>query len=273
MKKGFLVGALLLSAGAVSAQNLYVGVQAGYGMGTPGDVLGTTTVVSSTGDQTTTNIYGSLGGGANVGLNVGYMFTEHLGAELGFNYFLGSSVTTTDVTVPTGNATLMAKSTQMRILPSLIVTTGGDFAVYGKAGLVLPAGGSTVAEYRDDTNPLAVVAQDFESKGALSLGFQGAIGVSYNLSDKLTLTGELSGVNMRIKGASRTTTLFTVNDTDILSGSDTYDKEVTYVDELNSSSNNSAYNSNYSTSQAKESLATTTNFNGVFFNVGLKFNF
>ena len=71
MKKGFLLGALLLGAGAVSAQGLYVGLQAGYGMGTPGDALGSTTVVSATGDQTQTAIYGSYGGGTNIGLNVG----------------------------------------------------------------------------------------------------------------------------------------------------------------------------------------------------------
>lgn len=274
MKKGFLLGALLLGAGAVSAQGLYVGLQAGYGFGTPSDAVGTTTVIATNGDQTTTNIYDSYGGGTNIGLNVGYMFTEHLGAELGFSYFLGSTVTSTDFSIPTGEqATLTASSNQMRLAPSMIITTGGDFAVYGKAGLVLPVGGSTVAEYRDDTNPLGSVEQDFESKGATSVGFQGALGVNYTLSDKLSLFGELSSVNLRIKSATRTMTNYKFGTTDLLASADTYGTETTYVDELNPSSNNSSYNSDYSTASAREDLATTTNFNGLFINIGVKFNF
>ena len=274
MKKGFLVGALLLSAGAVSAQGLYVGLQAGYGFGTPSDAVGTTTVVATSGDQTTTNIYDTYGGGTNIGLNVGYMFTEHLGAELGLSYFLGSTVTSTDYSVPSGGAaTLMASSNQMRLAPSLIITTGGDFAVYGKAGLVLPVGGSTTAEYRDNTDPNFVVEQDFESKGAMSIGLQGAIGVDYTLSDNLSFFGELSGVNLRIKSASRTITKSSVNGTDGLASMTTYQKETMYVDELNASSNNSFYNSDTVDAQAREDLATTTNFNGLFINIGVKYNF
>lgn len=274
MKKGFLLGALLLGAGAVSAQGLYVGVQGGYGFGTPSDMIGETLVVTATGDQTSTAIYDSYGGGTNVGLNVGYMFSEHLGAELGFSYFLGSTVTSRDVTVPTGSASLMGSSNQMRLAPSLVLTTGGDFAVYGKGGLVLPVGGSTISEGRDGTNPLAVVEQEVESKGAMSIGFQGAIGASYKLSDKLSIFGELSAINLRIKSGTQSVTKYTVNGTDFLAALDTYDKETTFVDELNSSSNNSSYNSTGTVvTNAKEDLATTTNFNGFFINVGVKYSF
>lgn len=272
MKKGLLVGALLLSTGMVSAQNLYVGVHGGYGFGVPSEQLGTTEVITATG-QTSTNNFGSFGGGLDVGLNVGYMFTEHLGAELGFSYFSGSTVTSDKVTVPTGELTVDLKSTQMRLAPSLVLSTGGDFAVYGKAGLVLPVGGSTIVNYRDATNPLSTVETDFEAKGALSLGFQGAIGVSYNVSDNLSIFGELAGVNLRIKSASNTITRNIVGGTDILSLMDTYDKETTFVDELSASSNNSNYNAAFSTESPKEALATTANFNALFINVGVKFNF
>lgn len=273
MKKGLLVGALLLGAGAVSAQNLYVGLQAGYGIATPSEVVGTVSEFNSTG-QTTTNVYGTYGGGTNIGLNVGYMFGEHVGAELGFNYFLGSTVESTNTTVPTGKVTVNSKSTQFRLAPSLIVTTGGDVALYGKGGLVLPVGGSTVTEYRDSgTNPLVGrVEQDFESKGAMSIGFQGAIGVNYNLSDKLSLFGEVGSVNLRIKGASRTVTAYSVDGTDQLANLDTYDKETVYVEELNPNSNNGAYNSNTNDNQAREELSSSTNYNAMFISVGVKFN-
>jgi len=276
MKKGFLLGVLLLGAGAVSAQGLYAGFQAGYGMASSTDVIGSTTVVSSSGDQTETNIYGTLGGGINLGLNVGYNFSEHFGAELGFNYFLGSQVTTLDVSVPSGTVTAMSKSTQMRLTPLLVVTTGGDFAVYGKGGFVLPVGGSTITEYRDNTNPIVGdIEQDFESKGAISLGFQGAFGVSYTLSDNLSLFGELSAVNLRIKSDTRTVTKSTVDGADVLESMDTYDKETVYVDELGPNSNNNSYNTSGSVNDnaAKEDLATKTNFSALFFNIGIKYSF
>ncbi len=273
MKKGLLLGALLLGAGAVSAQGLYVGLQGGYGFGSPSDMIGETLVVSATGDQTSTAIYGSYGGGINAGLNVGYMFSEHFGAELGISHFLGSSVTSRDVTLPSGSATVTASSNQVRLAPSIILTTGGDFAVYGKGGLVLPVGGSTVAEINDATNPLAVVEQGVESNGSMSIGFQGALGVSYNLSDNLSIFGELSAINLRIKSGTQTVTKYNVNGTDFLAALETYDIETTFVDELNAGSNNLSYNSGYSTTRAKESLATTTNFNGFFINLGVKYSF
>lgn len=275
MKKGLLLGVLLLGAGAVSAQNLYAGFQAGYGIGMPTDVVGTTTVVSSTGDQTETNVYGSYGGGLNLGLNVGYNFSEYFGAELGFNYFMGSTVTSTDVTVPTGTVVVTGKSTQMRLTPLLVVSTGGDVALYGKAGFVLPVGGSTTAELRNTTNPITgEVQQDFESKGAMSLGLQGAIGVKFDMASSLSFFGELSAVNLRIKSASRSMTKYTVGGTDFLESTDTYGKEITYVDELNSSSNNSAYNlTSVDSNSAMEDLATKTNFSALFLNVGIRYNF
>lgn len=273
MKKGLLLGALLLGAGSISAQGLYVGLQGGYGFGTPGDKIGAETVITSTGDQTSTSIISSFGGGTNAGLNVGYMFTEHIGAELGFSYFLGSEVTSDHVTVPTGELLVTRKTTQTRLAPSIVLTTGGDFAVYTKAGLMLPVGGSTIIDYSDETNPLATVDRGFEAKGAMSIGFQGALGANYKLSDNLSIFGELSAVNLRVKSASNTMTRSVVAGTDVLSLMDQYDIETVFVDELTSSSNNAGYNASYKTTDAKEDLASTTNFNGFFINIGVKYNF
>lgn len=272
MKKGILVAAFMATAGLASAQGLYVGVGGGYGFGTPGEVLGTKQNVTTSG-TTESNIVGSLGGGINTGLNVGYMLSENFGVDLGFNYFLGSQVTTTDVTTPTGNITLKSKTSQVRIAPSLVVSTSGDVRVYGKAGLVLPVSGKTISEYRDNTTASSVVERDAETKGAISLGFQGAIGVDYGISDKLSIFGELSGVSLRIKSATMSMTKYTVNGADQMGSLNTYDKETTFVEELTPSSNNSNYNpSGTNTGSAKEELSGRTNFNGLFINVGVKIN-
>lgn len=269
MKKGILVGAFMFATGIVSAQGLYVGVGAGYGFATPSEALGVETTNTS-GSNTSTTIYGTYGAGVNAGLNLGYMFTEHFGADLGVSYLMGSEVMTSKSTNSIGENTTTSKTSQMRLAPSLVLSTGGDLALYGKLGLVLPVGGKTITEVRDNTNVGGSVEYDFESKGAFSLGYTGAIGVDFSLSDKLSIFGELNGVNLRIKQSSREMTKATVFGTDELSSKTKYETSVNYVDELNSSSNNAGYNSNFNTSEAKDELAGTVNYSAMFINVGVK---
>lgn len=271
MKKSIIFAAAMAVSGAVSAQGPYVGINVGYGFGAPGTDIGST-INATTSSYSETQVFGTLGGGLNAGLNVGYMFSEHIGADLGLNYFMGSTVRSRDVTSPSGTVTVDSKSTQMRIAPSIIVSTGGTFAGYARFGLVLPVGGSTVTEYRDNTSG-SMVAIDYESKGMPSLGFQGAIGVSYELSDKLSLFGEFSPVVMQIKSKSRTMTAYTVDGQDNLGNLTTYDKEQVSVDELTNSSNNTSTNPNASDASPEDVLATSTNFNGAFISVGVKFHF
>jgi len=271
MKKSLIFAAAMAVSGTVSAQGPYAGLNVGYGFGAPGSELGST-INATASSYSETAIYSSLGGGVNAGLNVGYMFSEHIGADLGLNYFMGSTVRSSDVTSPSGTVTVDSKSSQMRISPSIIVSTGGTFAGYARFGLVLPVGGSTVTEYRDNTSGTEV-AIDYESKGMPSLGFQGAVGVDYSLSDKLSLFGEFSPIVMQIKSKSRSTTAYTVGGQDQMGNLTTYEKEQVSVDELTNSSNNFGTNPNASDAAAQDVLASSTNYNGAFISVGLKFRF
>lgn len=263
-----------MSVGTMAmAQGFYTSFNVGYGFGTPGDAVGTEEVVDASLNSTETNVYGSFGGGINIGLNPGYMFNEHIGAELGLNYLLGSAVTNYDLTSPFATSLTESKSNQFRISPSIVLTTGGDkFEVYGKAGLVLPVAGSTIT--RTETTPIigAASTQEMESKGALSLGFQGALGVGYKMSEKLSLFGELSHVSLRIKGKTQSVTENMVAGVDVLSAMTIYQKETVYVDEINASSNNGS-NPNQNDGAAREALASTSNYNALFINIGVKFNF
>lgn len=271
MKKTLFFVAALAISGTASAQGPYVGLNVGYGFGAPGTDLGSTINATATSYSESTN-FGTYGGGINAGLNVGFMFSEHIGADLGFNYFMGSTVRSTDVTSPSGTVTVDSKSTQMRLVPSLFVTTGGTFAGYARFGFVLPVGGSTVTEYRDNTSG-TMVAIDYESKGMLSLGFQGAIGVDYSMSDKLSIFGEFAPTVLQIKSNTRSITTYTVGGADQLAGMDTYDKEQVSVDELTNTSNSFSTNPNANTGAAEEVLRSSTNFNGAFINVGVRFRF
>jgi len=275
MKRIYL-SILAVSFGSFAmAQGFYTSVNAGYGFGAPKQDMGINQTFTATGDQTVSNNYGSLGAGLNFGATPGFMFTEHVGAELGLNYFMGSSFVSNHVTTPTGEATYSSKSSQFRLLPAIVISSGGDgLQVYGKAGLVLPVSGSTVTTLEDNTNPSFVEKGTFETKGAMSLGYMGSLGVSFGLSDKLSLFGELNGVNLRIKSASQTITEYTVAGVDQLANMDKYDKETTYVEELTPSSNNGwTNNTSVDVNKAKDDLSSNVNFSALFINVGVKINF
>ena len=273
MKKLILSVAMLSLGSMAMSQGMYASFNVGYGFATPGDAIGTKEVTDASGNQTSTNIYGSLGAGLNLGLTPGYMFNEHVGFELGLNYLLGSETTTLDDTTPLSSDVRKSKSNQFRVIPTIVVSSGGDgLQVYGKAGLVLPVAGSTKSTV-DITAPGNVTAMNITSKGAFTMGYTGALGVAYGLNEKLSLFGEVSHTNLRITSKTQTIESSTTNGSDNLAGAPAYFKETKFVDELNSSSNNTSYNSNTNLNAAKEELASKTNFNALFINLGVKFNF
>lgn len=276
MKKIILSGVAVISLTAAMAQTPYVNVSVGYGLGIPGEKLGTNSTTASNGDKTAENVYGTLGQGLSFGITPGYFFNEHIGAEIGFNYFMGSEVEVQTTATPYGTATVTANSNQMRMTPSLVLRTGSEgLYAYAKTGIVMPLGGTTYTKI-DDTGaagPNTANTSEFETKGAFSWGFSGALGVNYSINEMFSVFGEANAVHLRINAKTRTMTAATSNGVDVMGALTTYDKEITYQDELNNSSNNSSYNTNYSTATAKDDLRTRNNFGALFLNIGLKINF
>lgn len=298
-KKMLVICAFTLFAFGVSAQGFYADFNVGYGLGFPGSsVLGqkshTTIVDGVQTQQTTSNETGSLGQGLTLQLTPGYMFNEHIGIELGLNYFLGAEVTaydaTSDMTVtalgiskaPYSSTKITAQSNQFRIIPTLFLSTGTSKTLSGyvKAGLVLPVIGKTISRM-DGVNGNVTSSgikkdlshQETTTKGAFSLGLKGAIGLNYKLNDKLSLFVEAYTISLKIKSKHSEITKSTYNGKDALSSATTYDKEVDYVSELNKDSNNSDYNDNYSEGKPKEELFSKTDFNQTGAKIGIKFNF
>jgi opacity protein-like surface antigen len=271
MKKALFTGVALLTLATASAQNVYLNVSAGYGLPFPGERLGTSTTTTSS-----ENIYGTLGPGLNLGITPGYFFTEHMGVELGLNYFMGSEVEVQKTQTGAGTATATAHSNQFRLAPALVLRTGnGDMYGYAKAGLVIPAFGTTFSKVEDTGagGPGTASTSEFETKGAFSMGFTGALGLNYGFNERFALFGELNTVNLRINAGSRSMTAATANGTDVMGSLTTYQKETEYVDEINNSSNNGTYNPNFSTSEAREELRTRNNFSALFINIGLRISF
>lgn len=264
MRKNLLFVVAMLFATGLSAQ-LYVGAKLGYGFGAQKTAFGSTMTATSE-----TNIYATLGQGIPVGLKVGYFFNDNLGVELGMNYFLGAEQTAADVSMTGYTYNAVAKSNQIRLLPALVYKT--DMGLYGRFGMVLPVGGSTVI---NTTEVLGATTTEVEmvSKGAMSFGFVGSLGYEFELSDNLKLFGELEYVGLSIKTKSREITAYSVNGTDQLSALPEINKMTNYVDELTSSSNNGSYNTTPDATKPMDDLASYSGYSAFRINVGVSFYF
>jgi outer membrane protein W len=280
MKKIVLMASLLFAGYSANAQGFYAELNFGYGFGNPSGNLGTEKYVDLAGDGSYDKpIYGTMGSGLNLTLTPGYMITKHLGVELGINYFLGAKTVVSNTTTSMDNIydKTTANSNQLRIIPSLVVSTGGDkLFAYAKGGLILPVIGSTTGVREASTIAgTTVVATDVTTttKGAVSLGFRGSVGIGYNITELIGLNLEVFHSSLTIKSKSRTIDTYTVAGQDQLVNAPAYATEVNYVDELNSSSNNADYNANFSTTSAKDELAPKTNFNQFGVALGIRFSF
>lgn len=265
---------LALSFSATSfAQGAYVRLGAGFHTGAfktnEGSIIDNTN-----GTNETTNY--SLGGGTPITLGLGMDFTENLGIDLGVDYWLGSKTETAKLTTAVAEDVTEAYTRQIRVTPSLVISTGFDdpLAIYLKGGVVIPVSGKTTDELSRTGSGTPDIFRKGESQGQIGLGYSGAAGVMIGLSEKLSLYGEFNVVSLSISGDSREVVEFTSGGTDGLAGLPTGSKEFTYVDELSGTSNNPSTNPlGYDNTKATELARTSSAFGSWGINVGIKFNF
>lgn len=272
MKKVVLaLGSFFLLTGAF-AQGPYAALQFGYAMGSSTEMIGTDFNQTSATTYSSKAVYGTYGSGIPISVNLGYMFTQHLGFDLGINYFMGSTVTSDMQKSFLGDdVTTTSQGYQIRILPQLVVSTGNENSVnfYSKFGLVMPVAGETTFKKEGTTftgvNTQSILVEG-TSTGNFSIGFNGAFGANYSLNENLSIFGELQAINLRVKNATQTLTKYELGGTDLLSSFTTNSIETEYVSELNE-------NSNSSVDEPTKTLGSSTNYNSFGINLGIKYNF
>ncbi len=278
--KLLVAGITLVASLTVSnafAQGLYVKGNAGFGMGIGDYGLladGNSTVTNGTSTSTTTGtdkaIKLSFGKGLNFGGGLGYMFTEHVGFEVGVNYLIGGETKSHDVTdFGSGSRTVdIALSAKMlRINPCFVISAGGDGASpYARVGVVLGSGKFIAKETSIGASGESY--QETEFSGGLGLGFNAAIGLDYGVSDKLSLFGELNFIGMSYAPTKSEIVKYTADGVDELSLLTTNEKKVEYVNSYS-----------YDTSQPESDDAPSKDlkhsfpFSSFGLNVGVKFKF
>lgn len=206
MKKTFLIVAALFISVTASAQ-YYVSVNTGYSLGTGKKVLGSSISASGASD-----LEGSYGEGINTQIRGGYYFTDKFAVELGVGFLYGLDQEVRKISgVPNlPEADIEARGRAFGASLSGIYNITEN--VYVRAGLLTKLGGKTEANgivgaalpvYNETGTVIAAPAPtsiefttDF--KGEFPLGFVGAAGYKFPITEKWSLFAELEYMNINV---------------------------------------------------------------------------
>lgn len=164
----------------------------------------------------------SFSAGVQVYICGGYMFNEHIGAEL--NLQLMPAPSSYDVYLyntynPVGSDVVnghFIRQMSMPFLasPMLVYSTGGKmpFSYYAKGGLVLPVYTKMTVD-QQYYNPITGADEEVkeETKMKFGVGFSGAMGIRYNFSPQLSFWTECYIMALSLYPSETTVTEHTVN--------------------------------------------------------------
>lgn len=279
---GLFIAGLSITANAqvqqpvvpASGTGFYVGVHGGYNLPIAkqnynfGDEdFGFANITVQNGPDKIDDILLSLGKGANFGVNLGYMFTQHVGAELAVDYFMGSKYTAkarsaNDSSVGV-DQTVSGKSIQLK--PTVVIRgKQAQVTPYAKIGAVIGVGNKISYTY-NYTVPNYVENTEWEFKEGVSAGFTGSLGADFAINNQVSIFGEITGIAMAYAPKKGTRISYTENGVDYLKDLDVNQKEITFEDEYASD--------NTDPNQPIKASRLSAPFSSIGLNVGVKFRF
>ena len=154
-------------------------------------------------------LQGTLGAGFKFNVTGGYMFNKYLGAELGLNYFIGDDVLVGRLSSPNVFSEEIASIKGFDAVPAILLTPGFEkINPYARIGMIITVSGNldiktNVTQYNGGGQGTDIVVNaESEVTPKFSAGFLGAVGVTYPVSKKIDLFGELEFKNFSIKSKS-----------------------------------------------------------------------
>jgi hypothetical protein len=205
MKKTFSSFLLIiLVSGATFAQGIYFRAGGGYGFPIATSLIGEKylhTNINNIDNYSRESVTGSYGSGTNFNFALGYKFNENFVFELSSQYLISNKYKTFNNDnyssyVDDDNISTSAKA--LFLNPSFVFSAGfGKAAPYGRFGLIIGSpkvSGSELQYYNGDG--VDSVARKWEYTKGISLGFQGAIGMNWKLTEKLDFYTEINYVSM-----------------------------------------------------------------------------
>ena len=208
------------------------------------------------------------------------MFNKHIGAELGLSYLLGGTTegkSNFGSELHRSNNKYSMSSNMLRFIPSLVIAAGTDKVnPYAKFGVVIGAGSITINSEENYTNidyttgneTTDIREQKRKMNGGVAIGINGAVGALFELSDKISIYGELNAINMSYAPTKGEVIESTFNGVDELPDMTTSQKEIKYLDKVTYD-----YNSQPPDSEPSQLLKQKYPFGSFGINVGVVFNF
>lgn len=301
MKK-ILTAVVVLATTMIANAQFYTSVSGGYAWGVPSTKIGEENI---NGNQKV--LFGTYGEGLNAQLRFGYFFNQTWGIDVSTGYLHGAKQTVlreeqTKYIIPQSN-NVKAQAKAYGLALSVIYNFTENF--YGRFGLLTKIGGKTevkvnavtniegadksillglnnpIAQKVGSTLPDGVVLQkgsqievsyteDF--KGKMPFGTIAALGYKYNLTDKLSLFGEIEYMNIAVKRDYSTRkdikaeiTLVTpagTNKSTLDNNTLRLPEKITYVDELPADN-----------TDASKQLTEKASYSSLGLNVGITYSF
>ena len=227
---------------------------------------------------------GTLGSGFKANITGGYMFNKYVGAEIGFNYFDGDKKTIGKLSTPAINSSAVAYLRGLDIMPAILITPGFEkLNPYARIGALLTGAGKLTIDSEVMAKDAAGPGTDVhvqaltEVTAKFSVGFAGAVGVSYPIGKKLDVFGEMEFKNFNIKSKSAeikeyVTTGINGSNTFLIPGQQLADlpqseKKFEFSDEYNGLVQGENPN------QARTIPTQFVNASGVGVNIGIRYSF
>jgi hypothetical protein len=245
----------------------------------------------------------------NLSLGLGYTVNKYFNFELGISYLKSKTIAadqTRQLTIPDYiggytyipaylHAHVTSDAFGVSISPAFTVQApikNSKFMPYMRVGLSMPVYGALTYKITIDQNsgiPTLTKAPYFLGKhtdvtlvtqGTVSLGFNGAVGLKYNILPYLSVFAEVNGQYLTTRAKSATITQWDADGVSKL-GSDPADRSVyrtkfIFVDQLTGNSNNKQYNSNPNdpaiNTKPKDDIMPTGPFSNLGLNIGITFN-
>ena len=280
-----------------NSQKFYIRISAGYSFesgktefnnadpnGLTGIMQSTDVTVNADGSSVNVkSLNGTAGAGVKANITAGYMFNPYIGAELGISYFHGDKTMIGRLRSP---QVISEENTYLRgfdVAPGIFLTPNfKTINPYARMGLIIPVAGNLIIETmaRKPNGAGAgtdlMVAAKSEVTAQFSVGYFGALGVNYPVTDNVSIFGEVEIKNLSIKSKSAeiteyATTAITNGQSQLVPGQQLadlpiYEKQFDFTD---------AYDQSTTTppnQNAPRKIPTqSVNASGIGINVGVRF--
>ena len=280
-----------------NSQKFYIRISAGYSFesgktefnnadpnGLTGIMQSTDVTVNADGSSVNVkSLNGTAGAGVKANITAGYMFNPYIGAELGISYFHGDKTMIGRLRSP---QVVSEENTYLRgfdVAPGIFLTPNfKTINPYARMGLIVPVAGNLIIETmaRKPNGAGAgtdlMVAAKSEVTAQFSVGYFGALGVNYPVTDNVSIFGEVEIKNLSIKSKSAeiteyATTAITNGQSQLVPGQQLadlpiYEKQFDFTD---------AYDQSTTTppnQNAPRKIPTqSVNASGIGINVGVRF--